>query len=224
VRLRQAGRVRHRSPWQPPGRGARWAAAASVVLMLLSATALVAVLSGGAPPGVTRPARLAAADPPAPGAVPRPLVTPTLTPTRPPAREAPAGAGAQPRGWRAVLGALDRRRARAYAEANPGLLRRVYAEGSPVLRQDRALLERYHRQGLRVSRLRLRLLEVRMRAGGDERVVLLVRERLAGGVINGRGSRSRSHLEAGGVERHVVVLRQTAAPGWRIAAVRPAAA
>ncbi|HEX2174296.1 MAG TPA: hypothetical protein VHG70_00170 [Nocardioidaceae bacterium] len=123
--------------------------------------------------------------------------------------------------WRAVLALLDRRRARAYAALRPRLLRRVYAPGAPVGRQDRALLRRYRERGLRVRGMRMRLLALQVRDRRGDRVALVVRERLAAATVRGDGARGGP--VADDVDVRLLVLRRVEGPGWRIDAVRPVA-
>jgi hypothetical protein len=123
--------------------------------------------------------------------------------------------------WRAVLALLDRRRARAYAALRPRLLRRVYAPGAPVGRQDRTLLRRYRERGLRVRGMRMRLLALQVRDRRGDRVALVVRERLAGATVRGDGVRGGP--AADDVDVRLLVLRRVEGRGWRIGAVRPVA-
>ncbi len=176
----------------------RWLAAASVVAMLASAGVLASVVHE----------RLSAAE--SGGALVQ-------------SRREGAGVGAGD-GWRAVLATLDRRRAAAYDAADPELLARVYVRGSPALRRDRHLLTRYRERGLRVRGLRMDVSSLRVRRARGDRVVLVVRERLAGGTVT--GPRSHRPLPGDDADRRVLVLRRVDDRGdhrnWRIAAVRAA--
>jgi hypothetical protein len=216
--------VRHRAAALPPGRhgrtgaGARLAAAASVALMLASAVTLGSVLAalsgpstGVAPPAV---AALPRSDPGPSG----PSETPA-SPHRPGAQGSGAAVSAV-RHWRTVLARLDRRRAQAYAAAEPGLLRSVYLPRSAVLRRDRRLLTGYARRGLRVRGLRMQVADLRVRTARPGRVVLLVRDRVGGGVVLGHGRRRA--LPADDLDRRVLALRRVDRRGWLVAAVRAA--
>ncbi len=116
-----------------------------------------------------------------------------------------------------MLAELDRRRAAAYAAADPAALRRVYVARTTAMRQDRALLMRYRRRGLRVVGMRMRILGLRVRARRRDRVVLVVRERLVRATVRGAGTR---RLVDGDVDEHVLTLRDAAGRGWRVASVR----
>jgi hypothetical protein len=190
--------VRHRRTAQPAG---RWTAAASVLALVLSAVLLVSAL------------RVREAQPADAGGA---FVQ---------SRREGGGAFVQSRRegvahWRAVLAGLDRRRAEAYADADPRPLRRVYVPDSPLLRADRALLRRYHRQGLRVVDMRMRLFDVRVQERRRDHVVLVVRERLGRAAVRGHGTRRRLPLDD--VDDHVLTLRHVAGRGWRIASARSA--
>ncbi len=117
-----------------------------------------------------------------------------------------------------MLALLDRRRAQAYAAAESGLLRAVYVRGSPMLRRDRAVLAAYAARDLRVRGLRMRVESVRVHRSGRRRVVLRVRDRVAGGVVVGR--RIHRPLASDLPSTRLITLRRGAAGGWRIAAVR----
>lgn len=139
---------------------------------------------------------------------------------RPDGGSAPARhASAEVPDWPAILARLDRRRDRAYAANDPDRLRAVYVAGSTVLRHDLAMLAAYRERGVRLTGVRLRLLDVAMlgRAGPNAR--LRVVDRL---------DRPTAHTSKGALRlpqdqatERLIVLRE-AADGWRIAAVRPA--
>jgi hypothetical protein len=222
----------------PARLGARLVAAASVVVMLLSAGLLVAAVRVH-PSGTTGPeARAATAGTGGPAGAGRlrPSEPPSERPSEPLSARAPARArptavagprpagsgrrGTAPRRWRDVLAGLDRRRSRSYAESDPGLLGRVYTPGSAVLRRDRALLLRYQARGLRVRGLRTSVSAVRVRRRAGRTVVLDVGDRVAGGTVLGEDV--RRPLPADRADRWVVTLRWRPGRGWRISAVRVA--
>jgi Protein kinase domain len=74
--------------------------------------------------------------------------------------------------WRAVLVALDARRASAFAAASQRRLADVYAAAAPALRRDRAQLAELAAAGLHVERLRLRPRSVRVVTSSGRHVVL----------------------------------------------------
>lgn len=202
-----------RGPAGRVGTGARLAALASVALMLTSAVALGSAVTDA---GTVAPSPAAAA-PPEPG---RGATGQSTAPTRPhPAVTHTPGAAVSAAGrWRTVLAGLDHRRARSYAAAEPGPLRSVYVRGSSALRRDRRLLAHYARRGLRVRGLRMHVADLRVRTARPGRVVLLVRDRVAGGVVVGDGRRRA--LRHDDLDRRLLTLRRVDRGVWLVAAVR----
>ncbi len=138
-----------------------------------------------------------------------------------PAAETPRGVVPADHGvehWATVLARLDRRRAQAYAAADPALLRTVYAPGSPVMRRDQRLLARYAGRGLRVHGLRMHIADLRVRSRRPGAVVLEVRDRVAAGTVTGHGHRP---LPADDLDTRLLTLRPVDRGVWLIAAVRP---
>jgi eukaryotic-like serine/threonine-protein kinase len=215
--------VRHRATDSPRGRpsraglGARLTACASVGAMLVSAVALASALpaSSDRPRVPDRVPTTVSADAHPGERVPGDDGPDTDRVTRPTAAKA---SGTEH--WRTVLARLDRRRARAYAAADPGLLRSVYVPGSPVMRRDRRLLARYARRGLHVRGLRTDVEDLRVRMRRHGHVVLLVRDRVAAGTVAGRGR--RRPLPADDVDSRLLTLRRVDRGIWLVAAVRPA--
>src|SRR5262245_51352708 len=121
--------------------------------------------------------------------------------------------------WHAVLDRLDRRRERAYAAADPALLRAVYVSGSPVLRHDLATLRAYSERGVRLTGVQLRTLDVAPLDRSGRCVRLSVVDQLDRPTAHGEGGAVR--LPRDRATARVIVLRD-AADGWRIAAVRRA--
>ena len=113
----------------------------------------------------------------------------------------------------AVLHAWDDQRAQAWASGDPAALRDLYTAGSPAGRADRAMLRSWHERGLRVTGLRMQLLAVRVRRWSDGRIVLVVTDRLAGGVSVGSGVRVPLPRDEPSTRR--VVLRRVAGE-WRV--------
>jgi eukaryotic-like serine/threonine-protein kinase len=161
------------------------------------------------------------------GAAPVGSPDPATAPSRtggaaPPAAREPTGPEVcAARHWRGVLTVLDRRRAKAYAQAAPRLLRGVYTPGSSALRRDRSLLARYRHRGLRVRHLRMEVADLCVRTRQADRVVLRVRERVAAGTVIGAGRRRA--LVADDLDSRLLTLRRGGRRGWLVAAVRPAA-
>lgn len=134
---------------------------------------------------------------------------PTAAPTR------PEVVGA------ALLRDWDLRRARAWAAGDPAALRGLYTAGSPAGRTDRSMLRRWRERGLRVEGLRMQLLRVRVRSRSADRVVLVVSDRLAGGVAVGDGVRRPLPRDA--ASTRTVTLRRAgggrAGGEWRVSTV-----
>src|SRR5690606_1480889 len=121
--------------------------------------------------------------------------------------------------WAVILARLDHRRAQAYAANDPDRLRSVYVPGSAVLRNDLAMLRAYRARGVRLTGVRLRLIQVALVARRGPTARLRVVDWL---------DRPVAHTPEGTVRlprdratERLIVLRN-AADGWRIAAVRPA--
>jgi hypothetical protein len=143
---------------------------------------------------------------------------------RPPvARAAEPGAERQERtaGALAVLRSWDDRRARAWATSDVAALGRLYTGGSHSGRHDRALLEAYADRGLRVRGLRMQVLSVEVRSATPRRMLLVVTDRLAGGVAVGRGV--RVPLPADQPSTRLVAFVR-AEGEWRVAEVQARAA
>lgn len=127
------------------------------------------------------------------------------------------GATSRPVDWVEVLGRLDARRSRAFAVGDVGGLDRVYVDGSAALRTDRRLLQRYLDRGLRVTGLRMRVVDVRLLETGDRHAVLRVRDRVvAGRAEDDDGSTWRLRDDAW--SRHRMRL-EYGDDGWRIAEI-----
>ena len=130
---------------------------------------------------------------------------------------APAPVGARPAvAAAAILRDWDHQRARAWAAGQPRALRSLYTDGSVAGLADEAMLRAWLQRGLRVQGLRMQVLSVRVRSRTADRIVLVVTDRLAGGVAAGRGVRVR--LPRDEPSTRTVVLRRVAGE-WRVAAV-----
>lgn len=132
----------------------------------------------------------------------------------------PEGTGRAAVSGAGVLRAWDERRSRAWAAGDPGALRSLYTAGSRAGRADRSMLRRWSERGLRVEGLRMQVLAVRVRARSPVRLVLLVTDRVAGGVAVGRAG-VRVHLPRDRASTREVTLRLVAGE-WRVGRVTPA--
>jgi hypothetical protein len=115
-----------------------------------------------------------------------------------------------------VLREWDRRRARAWARADPAALADLYAGRSRTGRLDRAMLAAYHSRGLRVRSMDRQVLALRVRACTPRRISLLLTDRLVDAVAVGRGQ--RTGLPAGAPAIRRVDLRRDAGR-WRVSEV-----
>jgi hypothetical protein len=79
----------------------------------------------------------------------------------------------------AVLRAWDRDRAAAWRAGDVRALERLYVPGSRVGAADRAMLASYADRGLRVTGMRMQVAAARVLQSDDERIVLVVTDRLA---------------------------------------------
>jgi hypothetical protein len=126
--------------------------------------------------------------------------------------------------WAEVLRTLDSRRDQAFADAEPSVLRKVYAPGSAVLERDAAALERLRDRGLRASGLSLQIVDVGVRDLDAGRVELLVRDRLPAYRLVGRSGAARGSAPGRGeADWFVTVVPAAGTAGeWRIASIRGA--
>jgi hypothetical protein len=117
-----------------------------------------------------------------------------------------------------VLRAWDRQRAAAWAAGDAEALAALYLPGATAGEADVAMLRNWTGRGLAVDRLTTQLLAVRVLARGPRRWVLLVRDRVTGGVAVGAGLSEA--ITAGAAADREVVLRRVGG-AWRVASVRP---
>ncbi|MGZ5405945.1 MAG: hypothetical protein ACXWDL_14930, partial [Nocardioides sp.] len=108
----------------------------------------------------------------------------------------------------AVLVAWDRSRAEAWRRGDAAALARLYVAGSATGRADRTLLAAYAGRGLRVVGLTTQRAEVRVVTATDDRLVLVVTDRVVGGTAV--GPEGRVGLPRDSWSRHRVVLRNAA--------------
>ncbi|MGC4111624.1 MAG: hypothetical protein QM747_14625 [Nocardioides sp.] len=138
-----------------------------------------------------------------------------------PVRAAAVDPLARPRPARAlrVLHRWDRARAAAWRRGDPRALARLYVAGSAAGRRDVHELSRWSRRGLRVTRLRQQVSEVRVVAVDGSRVVVLVSERTLGGIAVGPPGRAR--LPSSAWARHRILFRRQGRV-WRVVDAQPA--
>lgn len=146
---------------------------------------------------------------------PEPPPVPTPAPTPAPTEVQVGESRPTTVDWVSVLEVLDRRRARAFAAGDARLLDEVYAPGSRPGAADAQLLEQYADRGLRVTGLRMRLLDVRLLHATNRRAQLRVVDRLVDGRVRASWSRWRP-LPEDRVTARRITLAQGQWPGWRI--------
>jgi hypothetical protein len=112
------------------------------------------------------------------------------------------------------LHAWDDRRAVAWATGDPHRLQALYAPGSPAGRADVAMLQAWHRRGLRVEGMQMQVLDVEVRRASATRLDLVVTDRLVGAVGVGPGVRLPLPRD-GATTRRVVLVRDEGV--WRVA-------
>ena len=147
------------------------------------------------------------------------LVLPSASPDRSDARDGastPSGSPSERTAPLTVLRQWDRARAAAWREADPRALARLYVAGSRAGRADRGLLAAYAARGLRVTGMRMQVASVEVVTATDDRMVLVVTDRLVGAIALGRGARIR--LPRDGWSRRRTVLVRTG-EDWRVARV-----
>ena len=120
----------------------------------------------------------------------------------------------QPAGASEVLHSWDDRRAAAWAAGDPAALRALCEPGSAAGRADLAMLRAWRERGLRVEGLRMQLLELDVRRASDDRLELVVTDRLTGAVATGPGVRLALPRDRATTRRVVLVRR---AGEWRVA-------
>lgn len=121
---------------------------------------------------------------------------------------------------REVLRAWDRRRAAAWAAGDPAALARIYLPRAVAGRRDVALLRRWNARGVRVTRLVPQVLAVRVTRATDQRLVVVLTDRL--GVVEARVGGEVVVLPADRATTRRVELRRGPGTGarWRVASVR----
>ncbi|WP_182526557.1 hypothetical protein [Nocardioides dongkuii] len=130
---------------------------------------------------------------------------------------AAATAAAAPRtGALAVLAAWDQRRSEAWADGDAAALADLYEPGSTAGRRDLAMLRAWRERGLRVTGLRMQVLDAEVIDTADARLVLRVTDRVAAARAVGRGLDATLPADRP-TTRRITLVRH--AEGWRVADV-----
>lgn len=117
-----------------------------------------------------------------------------------------------------VLREWDALRSAAWAAGDPAGLSALYVPGSAAGAADVAMLERWVARGLRVDGLAQQVLSVGVRVAEDDRLVLVVTDRLVAPVWVTRGERRWRLPRDRPTTRRLVFLRADAV--WRLAVVQ----
>lgn len=189
---------------------------AAVVIVGLTLSGVIATRGGGGRPDLGSTAAKGSVVSPVATSAVSPIGTSAVLPI--PAQPATATAPlAPPPRWSAVLAAIDVRRARAWEEGDPGLLRRVYLPGSAELRTDQEMLHGYLRRGFSVRGVAMTYLSVLVESEQRDAVVLRVVDRLGPArAVDQHGT--IEPLPRDQPTRHRIVLRLVG-DDWRIAAI-----
>lgn len=146
-----------------------------------------------------------------------PITSPTVSPAPSDAHaDGPPDGSASPAD---VLRAWDRRRAAAYAEGDAAGLRVLYPPGSTAAKADLRLLRGYLRRGLRVTGMRMQLLDVTVLDRSPDRLRLRVTDRLVGAVA--RGDDGARVLPRDRASTRMLTMRHTDDGSWQVRSVRP---
>jgi hypothetical protein len=138
-------------------------------------------------------------------------------PTAPMPPTSPARPAADRTAALAVLRAWDDARADAWQRGRPRALRALYVVGSESGRADAALLTAYVGRGLRVDGLTVQRADVRVASASDDRLVLVVTDRVVGGTAVGEDGRVVLPRDDWSTRTVVLVQR---GDRWRVAEVR----
>ena len=195
------------------------------VVAAASIVGIVAVLVtvGGEPP----------ADPASPLAVPAAESDTVGRASRPPTVEPPtvgpspsSAAAGDPSNvpvdrWQSVLAELDRRRAAAFATADPDLLSEIYAPGAPAAAQDAAVVTQLRERGLVAREVRHTVESLRVVRAAPDEVTLAVRDRLDGyRLLDAAGQVVAQRPESAATAYEVRLAPAPDAAGWRVVAVQ----
>ena len=116
-----------------------------------------------------------------------------------------------------VLHDWDVRRAGAYAEGSTESLRDLYVPGSDAGAGDVRLLQRYRSRGLRVTGLRMQVLQLAVTEQRPDRLTLRVTDRLAGGTAVHASERTALPRDASSTR--VLTLLRGGDARWRVSDV-----
>lgn len=108
----------------------------------------------------------------------------------------------------AVLRQWDDQRAAAYAAGNLAALKSLYEPGSPAGRRDLTVLRTYRERGLRVEQMETQVLELRVLSATDDRLELVVTDRLSRAIAVGEAGSWRLPRDAASSQRVVFVRRE----------------
>jgi hypothetical protein len=120
-----------------------------------------------------------------------------------------------------VLRDWDEARARAWASADVAALRSLYLPDAAAGVRDASMLLRWRARGLRVEDMETQVLAARVVAQADDRLVLVVTDRLTSAVAVGRGPRALLPGDQATTRR--VTLRRVDGR-WRVCSVVPVSA
>lgn len=117
---------------------------------------------------------------------------------------------------RAVLRTWDRRRAAAWAHADPQALARLYLPTSAAGRRDRRMLSAYRDRGLRVTGMTRQVMRLRVSVVTPRRLEVVVTDRLVDARVV--GARVRSAVPDSHLATRRIRLVRVAGP-WQVAEV-----
>ncbi len=120
-----------------------------------------------------------------------------------------------------VLQKWDDARATAWANADLAALRSLYLPGAAAGVRDTAMLAAWHDRGLRVRGMQTQVLAARAVVVADDRLVLVVTDRVVGAVAAGRGQTARLPVDRPTTRKITLRLRDGA---WLVSSVLPVAA
>jgi eukaryotic-like serine/threonine-protein kinase len=214
------------------------AVAVACVVALLGAAVAIGIAWGWADHGHRASASVPAVPPASPASAFE-SVMPSAVGSGAPAAVGSATPSAVSTDWLSVVGALDRNRDSAFADADAAELDAIYVPGSDALATDRATLGRLVGAGERVRGLQFVLGSVRVVSQTPDEVTLAVADTLASyDVVDPAGV--ATHVPGRGLRNWTVVLRAqppsaamrtsnsasaAGSPGglpWRIASIAPA--
>lgn len=216
--------IRRAAPWLT-GLAAFAAATAGVFAVVRpladhAASRTVAGLESVAPSGA-RPATTTFEPSRTPSGVNQPSTMPFTGPARTPSTGAAEPSAAEPSAAEllAEFAALVEMRARAYRDANPAHLTRVYLPGSPDGAAAQSEVKALQRSGARYEDLRYLPVSPRLEGVGRTECLIHARIDTSRYVVRQRGAASRVRPATRGVPVRLQLARTP--NGWRIASVLP---